>query len=224
MLSPEISEFLADFRRSTHAILFYDTDENKRDVLFSHLKYGERGNEGLAYVCSDENPQQIRHGMKEFGIDADGLRSRGRLVINNYDSVYIVNGEVNISRIAGQFTELAEKYVASGLAGMRAAAEMSCFFKNDMVKELITYENALHRKLSLPAEGICAYNVRELSRRNELGIIMPMVRAHDPVIMTGPNQSLLLEPEKVEEKQVEETMKIRLGSRSFSSIKSRANH
>jgi hypothetical protein len=210
LLSSEISEFLADFKRTTHAILFYDSEESKHDVLFSHLKYGEMGNEGLAYVCSDESPQQIRQSMKKFGVDADALRSRNRLVINNYDSVYIVNGEVNIPRIAGQFKELAERYVTSGRGGMRASAEMGCFFQNNKVKELITYEYAMHRKLSLPAEGICAYDIRQLSERNELGIIMPLVRAHDPVILTGPNQSLLLQPEKVEGKLVEETMKITL--------------
>jgi MEDS: MEthanogen/methylotroph, DcmR Sensory domain len=212
MLSTEISEFLSDFRRTTHAILFYDSQANKQEVLFNHMKYGERGNQGLAYVCSDETPQQVRGDMKKFGIDADGLRSRNRLVINNYDSIYIVDGEVNIPKIGEQFKDLAERYVASGLSGMRASAEMSCFFHHDKVKELLEYEYFMHRRLALPAEGICAYNIRELSERNQLGIIMPLVRAHDPVIMTGPHQSLLLEPEKVEEKQFEETMKVRIPS------------
>jgi hypothetical protein len=210
LLSPEISEFLADFRRTTHAVLFYDSEVNKRDVLFNHLKNGERGNQGLAYVCSDESPQQVRDDMKKFGIDADGLRLRNRLVISNYDRVYIVDGKVNNVKIGEQFKDLAERYTMSGLDGMRASAEMSCFFKHDKVRELLEYEYFMHRRLSLPAEGICAYNIREVSEHNQLGIIMPLVRAHDPVIMTGPNQSLLLEPEKVEQKQVEETMKIRL--------------
>ena len=103
MLDNQITEFLADFKRGTHAVLFYDTAENKREVLFNHLKYGHDGNEGLTYVCSEESPQQIRNEMKQFGIDADNMRWRNRLTINNYDSVYIVNGKVNIPRIAMQF-------------------------------------------------------------------------------------------------------------------------
>lgn len=212
MLSSEISEFLSDFRCTTHAVLFYDSQANKQEVLFNHLKNGELGNQGLAYVCSDESPQQVRNEMKKFGIDVDGLRLRNRLVINNYDSVYIVNGEVNNVKIGEQFKDLAEKYRMSGLDGMRASAEMSCFLHHNKVKEMMEYEQFMHRKLSLPAEGICAYNIRELAQYNQLGIIMPLVRAHDPVIMTGPNQSLLLEPDRVEEKQVEETMKITLSN------------
>lgn len=85
MLDSQISEFLANFRRGTHAVLFYDTPENKREVLFNHLKYGHQGNEGLNYICSEETTQQIRMGMKKFGIDADNMRSKNRLTINNYD-------------------------------------------------------------------------------------------------------------------------------------------
>ncbi len=195
--------------------MFYDTAENKREVLFNHLKYGHAGNEGLTYVCSEESPQQIRMGMKKFGIDADNMRSRNQLTINNYDSVYIVNGNVNIPRIAMQFKELAESYAASGLNGLRAAAEMSCFFQNHKEKELMNYEYALHRKLSMPAEGICAYNVRELTDRNQLGLVMDLVRAHDPVIFTGPMASLILKPENVKKEDVEKTMQVRIRTPSF---------
>lgn len=215
MLDSHITEFLSDFRRGTHAILFYDTPENKQEVLFHHLKYGHDGNEGLAYVCSEETPQQIRTGMKKFGMDADNMRSRNRLVIDNYDSVYIVNGEVNIARIATQFKGLSERYLASGLNGLRCSAEMSCFFKHNMVKELIDYEYAMHRRLSIPAEGICAYNVRELTERNQLGIVMDLVRAHDPVLFTGPMGNLLLKPEKVKKEDIEKTMQIRIRTTSF---------
>jgi hypothetical protein len=215
MLDPQIADFLSEFKRGTHAVLFYDTPENKREVLFSHLKCGHEGNEGLAYVCSEESPQQIRGEMKKFGIDADNMRSRNRLVINNYDSVYIENGEVNIPKIAGKFKDLAESYAASGLNGLRAAAEMSCFFQNHKEKELMDYEYALHRKLSMPAEGICAYNIRELTERNQLGLVMDLVRAHDPAIFTGPMGSLIIQPEKVKKEEVERTMQVRIRTPSF---------
>lgn len=108
MLDHEFSEFLADFRRGTHAVLFYDTPQNKREVLFNHLKYGHVGNEGLNYVCSEETPELIRIEMRKFGMDAENMRSKNRITINNYDSVHIANGKVNIPRISMQFKELAE--------------------------------------------------------------------------------------------------------------------
>jgi hypothetical protein len=210
MLAPEISEFLEDFRPKTHAVVFYDAPEKKHDLLFSHLKFGAEKNEGLAYVYSEENSFQIQDGMKKSGIDVDGLKAKNRLALNNYNRVYIVDGKVDIPDVMNKFADLSNKYISMGLDGMRASAEMSCFFNEDKVKELIQYEYALHRILSFPAEGICAYNIFDLNKSGSLGMIMPLVRAHDPVILAGPKESLLLEPEKVEDKDIEETMKIKI--------------
>jgi hypothetical protein len=209
MITREINEFLSDFRSHAHLILFYYEPEAKREILFSHLKFGEE-KQGLAYVCSEENPQQIRGGMKKFGIDADGLRTRGKLAISNYDEIYLVDHVANIAKIMTAFSEMTEKYRLMGLDGMRAAAEMTCFFREDKVKELMAYEYALHRRLRFPAEGICAYNIREMQSSGCLETIMPMIRAHDTVILAGPNESLLLDPVKVEQDEVEEAMQIEI--------------
>jgi hypothetical protein len=210
MLSPEVSNFLADFRPKTHAIVFYDSLENKRDLLFSHLKFGAENEQGLAYVCSEERPEQILRHMKCFGINTEDLRARNRLTVNNYTRIYIVDGQVNIPDIMSAFSDLSTKYITMGLDGLRASAEMSCFFSEGKVKELVDYEHALHRQFAFPAEGICAYNILDLSKSGHLGIVMPLVRAHDPVILSGPKESLILEPERIDEKDIEETMKIRL--------------
>ena len=208
MLKPEISEFLSDFKPKTHAILFYDNQDNKHDLLFNHLKFGAESNQGLAYVCSEEKPLEIQQEMREFGIEVDALRERNRLTINNYDRVYIVNQQVDIPTIMGTFADLSKKYRSMGLDGTRAAAEMSCFFKEGKVKELIDYEYALHRKLAFPAEGICAYNIFDLVHSGKLETIMPLVRAHDPVIIAGPTEGLILEPDKVKPNRVEAAMQI----------------
>lgn len=208
MLRPEITEFLSDFKARTHAIMFYDTVQNKRDLLYNHLKLGAEGNQGLAYVCSEQKPIEVQQEMEEFGIDVNSLRGRNRLAINNYDRIYIVDQRVDIPAIMRAFQDLSKKYVAMGLDGMRAAGEMSCFFKEGKFSELIDYENALHRKFSFPAEGICAYNIFDLVRYDKLGTIMPLVRAHDPVILAGPKGGLLLQPEKVEPGQIEAAMEL----------------
>jgi len=210
MLSPAVSEFLEDFKPKTHAVVFYDAPEKKHDLLFNHLKFGAEKNEGLAYVYSEENSFEIQDGMKRIGIDVDGLKAKNRLALNNYNRVYIVDGKVDIPDVMSKFADLSKKYLSMGLDGMRASAEMSCFFKEEKVSELIQYENALHRKLDFQAEGICGYNIFDLSNSGSLGMIMPLVRAHDPVIFAGPKESLILEPDKVEEKDVEETMKIKI--------------
>ena len=141
--------------------------------------------------------------MTEFGIDANSIRGKSMLTIENYDRVYIVDGQVKVPEIIGKFSRMADTYKSQGLSGLRAAAEMSCFFEHGKVDELIDYENALHRKFAFNAEGICAYNISDMSAKGFLNVIMPLVRAHDPVIFASPNGYVIVKPEKVEKKHLE---------------------
>ncbi len=202
-------DFLSDFKSHSHVVLLYYSPQTKREVLFSHLKFGEE-KQGLAYVCSEDTPQQTREEMKKFGIDADRLRTNGKLIISNYDEIYIVRGEVNNARIMTAFAEMTERYRVMGLDGLRAAAEMSCFFRENKIEEMMKYEYVLHRNFRFPAEGICAYNIREMQSSGQLSAIMPILRAHSTVIMAGPDESLILDPIEVENEDVERTMKIKL--------------
>ena len=203
MLNSVVRDFLTNFDPGTHVVLFYDTQESKRDLLFTHLKYGENY-QGLAYVCSEESPEQIRRGMLNFGLETTTVRSMNKLTIANYDDVYIVNGRVDVPTIIRKFAGMAHSYRNRGYSGMRAAAEMSCFFKHEKVEELIAYERALHRRFAFKAEGICAYNISEICRLGYIDTLMPLVRAHDPVIFASPNGYLMLKPEKVKQKHIEE--------------------
>jgi hypothetical protein len=159
---------------------------------------------------SPRNPGEIKNEMTAFGIDADQLAKRNRLVINNYDRIFIVDGKVNIEGVIESFSNLSRNYVSMGLKGMRAAAEMSCFFKHNKVKDLLAYEQALHRRFEFPAEGICAYNIFDLLKTGQLHTIMQLAKAHDPVIIAGSEQSILVEPEKFKLEQIERVKEIRL--------------
>jgi hypothetical protein len=203
MLNSLIDEFLSNFDPGTHVILFYDTQESKRKLLFTHLKYGEKS-QGLAYVCSEESPSQIRKEMSEFGLDTTTVQGMNKLTIANYDDVYIVDGEVDVQTIISRFARMVDNYKGQGLSGLRAAAEMSCFFKHEKVDDLIAYERALHKRLAFRAEGICAYNISELSTRGYLDLVIPLVRAHDPVIFASPGGYLIMKPSKFGRRQVEE--------------------
>ncbi len=148
--------------------------------------------------------------MTSFGLQTNTVRGSESLTIANYDEVYIVNGQVDIPKIIGKFAGLVDTYKSRGLNGMRAAAEMSCFFQKNKVEALIDYEVALHRRLSFAAKGICAYNILEMGKSGSLDLVMNLVRAHDPVIFASPNGYLLLKPEKFEKKHVEMVMQVQI--------------
>ena len=207
MLGPDLTEFLTNFEGGTHAILFYDSQDSKRELLFNHLKLGE-DRQSLAYVCSEESPEQIRKAMIDFGLDAGTIKGNRRITIANYDDVYIVNREVRIPEIIGKFSSMVDSSREKGYSGLRAGAEMSCFFRQNMIQELLDYERALHVKFSFSAMGICAFNVMELLRSGHMDVFMSLVKAHDPIIYSTPNGFLLLKPQKVKPNDLETVMRV----------------
>ncbi len=207
MLEIEVLRFLKEHRSGTHAMLFYESPEKKREVLFSYLNYGIN-TKGLVYVCSEESPQEIEEEMKSFEIDTEYLKRKNRLSIRNYDEVYIVDGQVDIPQIISKFSTLANGYASSGLRGLRATAEMSCFFHKGKTEELLMYESAVHRKFSFKAEGICAFNIFEAMSSGFFEMAMPLLRAHDTVIFAGPEGQFVVDPSKVKADQMKRLMEV----------------
>jgi len=210
MVSPEIAHALSAMQPGTHGVLIYDSPENKRDVLFRHLSCGEHDSK-LVYVCSEEKPEQIRDEMETFGIDVSGLGGKERLTVANYDEVYIgKDGRVDIPGIIDGFAKQAWGCQERGFRSFRASAEMSCFFRHGKVVELVEYEKALGKKFYFPGMGMCAYNVVEMQSAGCMDILMPLLRAHGLVILTGPKGDVILQSERIRPRQVEQAMQIRI--------------
>jgi MEDS: MEthanogen/methylotroph, DcmR Sensory domain len=210
VLSREVKRELDGMPPGTHAVLVYDSQERKEDALLTHLKLGNRY-DALVYACSEESPAQAEASMKAFGIDVDGRKADDSILVKNYDEVYIRDGTAAPQEIIKGFSDLAYGYSFRGY-GMRASAEMSCFFDHHLTSQLLTYESDLHRKFSFPAIGFCGYNLVKMYNSGDLDVLWPILRAHALVVMTGPNGSFALPPEDVGKKLVEDTMGIPDGS------------
>ena len=94
--------------------------------------------------------------------------------------------------------------------GSLSPGEMSCFIKHNKIDEMIEYERALQRKFSFPAMGVCAFNVLELGSSGNMETLMPLLRAHGTIIVTGPKGSSVLKPENVQKADVERVMKVKV--------------
>lgn len=209
MLSPQVVETLKGLTPGTHAVLIYDSPENKREVAFNHLGYGV-GDSELAYVCSEETPERVKRELREFGMDVDALERRKLLSIANYDRIYFNGGRVNISGIIGHFSDAARRSARQGLRGLRAVGEMSCFVRDNKIDEMMEYEQALERRFSFPAMGVCAYNLLEMASTGNLETLMPLLRAHSTIILTGPKGSAVMKPDAVQKQDVEHVMKVKV--------------
>jgi hypothetical protein len=209
LVREEAIRFVESMKPTDHVIFFYDTVESKCRILFNFLDNGLANRKGAAYVCSEENPEQIRNRMESFGIDIKETEKEGKLIIRNYDGWYIENGEVEYVKILAGWRDIYNEFRKRGF-GLRGVGEMACFFKHNKVRELLRYEYALHRVLDIPMEAICAYDVNTIVETGYSEIMMPLVRAHGWAIFTGPGGEMVYQAENVEDYDIEKLLQVKL--------------
>jgi hypothetical protein len=209
LISKELETFFQDIEPYNHFILFYDTQESKRNILFRFLADGLKNGRGAVYICSDEGPEKVLKNMESFGIDVETQAEAGMLLIRNFDEWYIEKGRVEPIRIITRWNNAFDQFSGRGL-GMRVVGETSCFFRQGLVRELMRYEYALHKVLTIPMEAICAYNLKTIVDTGHTDMIMPFIRAHGKAIFTTEGGSMIFEPEKIEDTDVEKLLDIEI--------------
>jgi sugar-specific transcriptional regulator TrmB len=190
-VSEKMMDFMEKLRPTNHLIFVYDSPEAKHNVLFNYLKVGLDKGEAGVYVTSDENPSRIREAMKQFGIPAEEYEKTGALHILGHEDIYIIDGKFSTTTTMNCWNKLYKDAVKQGFKGLRATGEMACFFKHNLIRELIEYEKALHTVLDMPMIAICAYNVNQLNAtKDPINLYSELTRAHGTVLFTGLDNKL----------------------------------
>jgi hypothetical protein len=174
-------------------ILFYSNPRDKREVLFTYLKAGLDAGEAAIYVASEESPDEIRRAMKEFGLDSARHEKSSALRVVDYREWYMVDGKFDVGKIFSLWEQSLQEALANGFKELRVTGEMSCFFRNHMLNELVIYERALHRELTIPMQAICAYDdsvvLRGAEEDHYLRIYLDLITAHGTILFVGPQDA-----------------------------------
>lgn len=165
--------------------MFYSDPEDKHQVLFTYLKAGLENGETAAYVAGDETPNEIRKAMKQLGTNVEKYEREAALRIIDYREWFIIDGKFDLVRTMSLLMEMHKEVKARGFKGLRFTGEMACFFKYDLVKELVEYEESLHRVLEVPITVICAYKSDMVTKYGNGEVYLDLIKAHGAVIFTG---------------------------------------
>jgi len=192
-----VVSLVGQLKPTDHAIMFYEYVEDKYRVVFEYLKSGLDSKEAVAYVAGvDETPRQVRSLLEKQGIDVDACEKQGMLQILSYKDWYLAGGEFNVQRTIALWAKLLSDALAEGFKGLRVAGDATWFFKRGMKKELLEYENSLHRVLDMPLIAICAYSLPVLMEQNEVQLVVDLIKAHNNVIFLG-SQAGLVKAEEI---------------------------
>jgi len=159
----------------------------KIEQFLSGLENGE----AAVYVTSEENPQQIRDAMKRLRFDVEKYENAGALKILGYEDIYIIDGKFSITTTMNRWKKLYNEALKQGFNGLRVTGEMTCFFRHNLVEQLIEYERALHRVLDIPIIAACAYNANTVMEAdNPIDLYNELLKAHGKILFTGIDNKL----------------------------------
>ena len=183
--------FLSQIKPSAHLILLYETSEAKLKVLFTYAKAALENNEVFVYVCSEASVEEIKAAMTQFNIDVKKYEKTRALKVLDYTQHYIIDGKFDANATQSLWTRYYKEALANGFKGLRVTGETSCFFKHNLVKDLVEYEKSLHRKLEIPMVAICAYKADQaMKQENQVNLYKELVKAHGSVHFTWFDQKL----------------------------------
>ncbi|MHA1390551.1 MAG: MEDS domain-containing protein [Candidatus Thorarchaeota archaeon] len=187
----KLNRILKNLKPRDHVILIYESQEAKRNTLFSYIDRGLKNGKVGVYICSEETPDEIKNAMVEYGIDVKGQEEKGALQVLPYTEVYIVDGVFDLDYVMDTWNKKYDAAISKGFSGMRATGEMHCFLDHDLLEDLLTYEHALNTILDIPMTAICAYNAETLtSVDNPVDVYSELIKAHGKVLFAGKDSSI----------------------------------
>jgi DNA-binding transcriptional ArsR family regulator len=147
-----------------HAILFYNTEEIKRQITYTFLEAGHLKGDAIVYIVSEHKLDFESQEIQKYGINSDNLHEKA-LTILSADEWYIKKGKAQAKTILDNWLTLLKEKQKMGFTELRVAAEMEVFFNYAKNKELLAYEAVLGKQLAPAMCALCLYDAHKLEEQ-----------------------------------------------------------
>ena len=177
MLNAQVLGSVKKAQKGSHMILFYNSQKEKHQVLFSFIKHGLEKGEAIIYMSDERSPRQITKDISAFGIDVDQHEKTGALRILNGEDWYVQNGTINKELVLKKWAKAFSNATKNGFCGLGISGEPTYFFKHNILEPWMDYERSLPRRFDFPITAICRYRTRDLASHN-MSYLLELVKIH----------------------------------------------
>lgn len=159
----------------THICGFYETDQERDEVMFGFLRQGLRNGDCCLSCAAERNPREFA-----AALHAGQAGNGGSLEILRPQQLYYADGAFCPRTMDRSLSDFYAKSQSHGLRHIRGAAEMAWALKTiPGVELLMVYESRLNYFiLDKPWVGICLYDLRRFSGAT----VMALLQTHPCVI------------------------------------------
>jgi hypothetical protein len=186
----KLQYFIRNMKPSDHKILLYETKEAKLKVLLHYFNHALENQEAAIYVCSELSVEDIKDAMNNFGINVKRHERDGSLRIIDYTKHFIIDGHFDITNTLRLWQNYSNETKLNGFKTLRVAADTFCFFKHNLIKELVEYEKTLHKQIANMI-SIHNYKADQLSNpNNPVNVYAEITKNHGNVLFTWIDKDL----------------------------------
>ena len=180
----EFIDFIRMLPLHSHSMLICDDREEKLWRLLNFIYFALIRGYAVVYLAPHDEIKRSERLMRAFGIKVPWYEERQQLQVLSSKEFYINDCKADKEKIAQALAELTEKAEAREFKGVYEAGDMSCFFENGKVDQLVEYELSLGREPSLNLAALCIYNVSQISTL-KIPFKIDLIRAHGNIVFSS---------------------------------------
>jgi signal transduction histidine kinase len=178
---------LAGLRASGHLCFPYESEDERRRVLIAFVREGLARHERCVYIGLPDDQSAFVAALRDAGVPALRALERGELVLATQAETYLRSGAFDPDDALALMTELTDRALADGFAGLRATGEASGPLPDELWPRVMRYEALLNERLGRrPFVGLCRFpsasvppeRVRDVLRTHPFALVRGEVCAN----------------------------------------------
>src|SRR5258707_11256937 len=228
-------DVVGDMPWGTHFCLFYDTKEDRLDIVISYCKAGLESEEFCLWVVAEPlTIEEAIEALKDAVPDLDRYLADPSIEIVSARDWYLQGGTFDLKRVTGRWHEKLAHASARGYAGVRVTGDTAWLEKKDW-KDFCEYEEGLNEAIAnqhlavlctYPLEACGAVEVLDVVRTHQFALAKR--RGSWDVIETAGHKQAKAEikrlNEELEQRVVERTSQLMLASEALREAQTELAH
>jgi len=170
----------------SHAIFFYDSQEELVQIFNSYLQGGLARGEAVHLIVP--NSEMYANFLRSTGVaDFESLERDRRLRCSLISDCCVDKGHLSSAKAIQSATKLTEEDRELGFRGTRTITVSTdqYYLTYGSASDLLRYERELGRTFNLPFSGFCTYNARNLVDLGLQELVISLFEPHGQIIGKG---------------------------------------
>lgn len=116
---------LSRLRKGDHLCSYYETTAEQIAIVTTYIRQGLARRERCLYIADDQALNAAIDALEEAGVDVDGERARGALLLQTPHDTHLSSGRFDCDAMLGRLNDALERSLNDGFSGLRTADDMA---------------------------------------------------------------------------------------------------